>query len=350
MGMQARSTTPGRVIGSEDDYAAFARTALPWYGFGADAVLTLLSLSENGTYLASDAHRRLVLRVHRPGYHDRRAIESELHWMESVREECGIPTPVVVPSLDGSLVLTVEHAGRTREVDAVSVVDGRTGEDTEHPVPYAELGRISALLHAHSARWRPPQGFERFRWDFPHSLGDAARWGHWADAPGIVPGDHALLSAATDAVEESLRSYGTGADRFGLIHADLRMSNIMVGPDGAVTVIDFDDCGYGWYLSDLASVISWEEHHDHSRQAILDWLRGYLPHRALAEDDLAMIPAFVMMRRLMLTAWLGSHPGSPPARMLGSDYARGTVALAVRYLDDAGWHRYTLADLRPATS
>lgn len=337
------------MTGSEDDYTAFARAALSSYGFGDDAALALLSLSENGTYLASDSRQRLILRVHRPGYHDRRAIESELQWMERVREDCGIATPVVIPSVDGSRVVSIEHGGRTREVDAVSVVEGDTGEDTAHPVPYAELGRISAVLHAHSCEWQPPEGFRRFRWDFPSCLGEAARWGQWADAPGVALADHTVLRTATEAIERALEAYGSGPDRFGLIHADLRMSNIMVGPDGAVTVIDFDDCGYGWHLSDLSSVISWEEHQDRSHGAVLSWLRGYLPHRDLSEDDLAMIPTFVMMRRLMLTAWLGSHPESPPAQAFGTSYARGTVALAARYLDDADWYRYALADLCEAT-
>ncbi len=43
--------------------------------------------------------------------------------------------------------------------------------------------------------------------------------------------------------------------RWGLIHADLRPSNIMI--DGAdLTVIDFDDCGFTWFLDDFASALT----------------------------------------------------------------------------------------------
>ncbi|WOP17517.1 phosphotransferase enzyme family protein [Raineyella sp. LH-20] len=328
------------VVTPEREYAAFARAALPRYGFGARAHVELLSLSENGTFLISEGARRLVLRVHRPGYHTRTAIESELTWMQRIREDCGIATPVVIPALSGEAVTTVEWAGERREVDAVSVIDGRTGEECGCPVPYEELGRISALMHLHAEHWPLPDGFERFRWDFESSLGPAARWGRLTGAPGVERADNAVLAGAVASIERALRDYGSGRDRFGLVHADLRMANIMVDARGGITVIDFDDCGFGWYLSDLGSVVSWVEHEAETPDIVARWLRGYRPVRPLGDEDLGMIRVFVMMRRLMLTAWLGTHPASPPAKALGTDYGRGTGALAARFLDDPDWFRF----------
>jgi len=337
------------VIDSEETYTDAARAALPHYGFGPRATLTLLSLSENGTYLAEERGRRAILRVHRSGYHDRAAIESELTWMERVSADCGVSTPRLIPAVDGRRVVTVLSEGRTRHVDAVSVIDGHTGEDAGSEVRLAELGRISAQLHRHAEQWHPPAGFTRFRWDFAHSLGASARWGDWRDGPGVRADDHALLERSVRVLADALEAYGTTPDRFGLIHADLRMSNIMVSPGGEITVIDFDDCGYGWLMSDLSSVVSWHEHEEEkTHRAITDWLSGYLPHRPLSDDDLSMIPAFVMMRRLMLTAWLGTHPDSPPARAVGTSYARGTVDLAHRFLADPTWLRFTSRDLTPS--
>lgn len=322
------------------EYTAFARAALPLYGFGPDTRVQLLSLSENGTFLVGAAERQLVLRVHRPGYHTRPAIESELVWMQRVREDCGIATPVLIPSRGGESVVTVEWNGQSREVDAVSVIEGRTGEECEQPVPYEELGRISAVMHRHVERWTPPEGFERFSWDFENSLGPGARWGRLAEAPGLVTADAPLLEAAVSTVETALRDYGASRDRFGLVHSDLRMSNIMVDAHGGITVIDFDDCGFGWYLSDLGSVVSWVEHEEDTPEIVDRWLRGYLPVRPLGDEDFSMIRVFVMMRRFMLTAWLGTHPDSPPAKALGTGYARGTVALAERFLDDPDWYTF----------
>ena len=54
---------------------------------------------------------------------------------------------------------------------------------------------------------------------------------------------------------QRLHAYGTDIDRFGLIHADMRLGNLLV--DGErVTLLDFDDCGFGWFLYDLAASLS----------------------------------------------------------------------------------------------
>jgi len=54
--------------------------AMVEYGVPPGATLTLLNVSENATFAVDDptTGRRTVLRIHRHGYHDQRAIESEL--------------------------------------------------------------------------------------------------------------------------------------------------------------------------------------------------------------------------------------------------------------------------------
>jgi Ser/Thr protein kinase RdoA (MazF antagonist) len=51
-----------------------------------------------------------------------------------------------------------------------------------------------------------------------------------------------------------------------------------------------------------------------------------------------MLPSFVMLRRMVLTAWLASHAETPTAQALGAGYTDGTVALGLRYLQGSLWH------------
>nr|WP_222529905.1 hypothetical protein [Azospirillum sp. 412522] len=46
-----------------------------------------------------------------------------------------------------------------------------------------------------------------------------------------------------------------------------------------------------------------------------------------------MLPVFVILRRILLTAWLASHAEIPFARQIGSTYTAGTVCLAQAFLD-----------------
>jgi Ser/Thr protein kinase RdoA (MazF antagonist) len=97
-------------------------------------------------------------------------------------------------------------------------------------------------------------------------------------------------------------------------------------------IIDFDDCGFGWLLYDFAAAVSFMEHEPIVPELLRAWCNGYrksLPLRAL---DQAEIPTFVVLRRILLTAWLASHAEVPFARELGASYTEGTVALAQELL------------------
>ena len=66
------------------------------------------------------------------------------------------------------------------------------------------------------------------------------------------------------------------------------------------------------------------------------WLTGYRSHRAIAAADEAMLPSFVLLRRLLLLAWMGTHSHSKESRTKAITYADGSCVLAERYLSSNG--------------
>ncbi|MGI8528425.1 MAG: hypothetical protein ACR2KO_03005, partial [Geodermatophilaceae bacterium] len=54
--------------------------------------------------------------------------------------------------------------------------------------------------------------------------------------------------------------------------------------------------------------------------------------RSLPAEDEAEIPTFVMMRRLLLVAWIGSHSGTDLSRSMGAEYTAVGCELAENYL------------------
>lgn len=326
--------------GLPPNHEAFARAALSAYGRPVDSGLRLLSLSENATYLADADGDPIVLRVHRPGYHSLEAIRSELAWMSALRTETSVVTPELVAAADGTDVLAAVVDDVMLHVDAVTFVPGCTAEEDPGAVGFDELGRITALMHTHSRRWTPPAGFTRFSWDLDTILGRAARWGNWRLAPGLDDEDRDWIQRAVDDINDRLTEFGSAPERFGLVHADLRLANLMVDPadlGGGITVIDFDDCGWSWYLADLGAAVSFIEDTPTGERIIADWLRGYRELNPIPTGDLALIPTFVMMRRIMLTAWIASHHDADSAKGVSADFAPNTAKLAERYLTDRTW-------------
>ncbi|MFT4042685.1 MAG: phosphotransferase [Gordonia sp. (in: high G+C Gram-positive bacteria)] len=326
--------------GLPDDHREFARAALAAYGLDPRASLRLLSVSENATYLADDGDRHIVLRIHRPGYHRVDDIRSELSWMSAIAADTPVSTPLPVLTIDSQDVLTVVVRQREILVDAITVIPGCTAEDFDGVVGYAQIGQITAQLHEHSRHWRPPPGFTRFRWDLDSILGPTARWGDWRDAPQLSAADRDSIERAVAEIRTRITEFGYSSGRFGLIHADLRLANLMINPrsaDSTITVIDFDDCGWSWYLTDLASALSWMEDAPDIDMRIAEWLDGYTSICPLEPVELAMIPSFVMLRRIHLTAWIASHPAADAARAVGPGFVPATAALARRYLNDRHW-------------
>lgn len=297
--------------------------------------LSLLCISENATFRADDPLRDqpLVIRVHRPGYHSANEIEAELSWITALREQATVQTPRPIPTRDGQLLARFDDAGEPRQVVAFEFMPGREpDEKSELRAGFEQLGRITARLHRHARAWRPPTGFIRKTWNYDTTLGDQPHWGDWRAAPGLTAAGVLVLQRCVKQLRTELQRYGAGADRFGLIHADLRLANLLVDGD-RLAVIDFDDCGFGWYMYDFAASISFIETSPKIDTLQQAWVSGYRDVLPLSAADEEALPMFVMLRRILLTAWIGSHGETPTAMAMGGAYTEGTVAMAEAYLD-----------------
>jgi len=314
-------------------FEQFAQASLPAYGLGPDAQVTLLNVSENGTFRVDDpAQGRSVLRVHRTGYHTLEAIHSELAWISALRGEGVVRTPAYLPSPAGDDVVTVRlDNGDTRHVVRFAWVDGVEPDEGRLAQDFEQLGSITARLHAHAQRWPRPAGFTRFVWDFDTSLGDRGHWGRWQDGMGMGPDEEQVLGRCADLLQRRLQAFGQGPERFGLVHADMRLANLLVNGDD-VTVIDFDDCGLSWYLYDLGSSLSFIEHEPYVPELMDAWARGYRQVAPLSAEDESELPTFVMLRRLLLVAWIGSHAATETAQSMGAEYTTTSCRLAEDYL------------------
>ena len=83
-----------------------AEAALGRFGLSPQATATLCNVSENHTYRVEDpdSPSGYALRVHRPGYRTPRQIESELEWVDALREDDAVDTPTAVPAPGGERV------------------------------------------------------------------------------------------------------------------------------------------------------------------------------------------------------------------------------------------------------
>ncbi len=300
----------------------------------AQARPRLINLTENHTFLLSGPQgRKTVLRVHRPGYHTRQAIASELHWMMALRADAGMQTPRPLQGGNGEMIQTLSLSGGERRFAVLFAFEEGRQPDEEEDLEgwFEQLGRLAARCHSHACNWVPPADFSRLTWDADTILQTDAHWGDWRRAPGVSGSLARILDEAQKILHARLESYGKRRDNFGIIHADMRLANLLVH-EGQVKLIDFDDCGFGWFAYDFAAAISFFEDSPRVPGLFSNWLKGYRKERALEGEDVEIMSSMVMLRRFALLAWVGSHSETDLASDQSADFARVTAELARRYV------------------
>ena len=309
-----------------------AEMTLLRYPAALQGKLSLLCRSENATFLLEAAGKRYALRLHRSDYHQRADIESELQWLDALRET-GIDVPQAVVDREGQRVQTLMlEEGSVRHAVLFHWIEGEMPGTDVDPRAFQQLGNITARLHQHSRSWQRPADFQRITWDHHTMVSSQSHWGDWRDAPNLRVQDHGIVEETIARVGSTLAEFGKEPRNYGLIHADLRLTNLLLYK-GETRVIDFDDCGFGWYLHDLAAAISFVEHHPRAAEWVDHWIRGYEQVAHITDAEMERIPALLIQRRIQLLAWAGSHAETEMAQSLGPQWADHSVRLCHRYLE-----------------
>jgi Ser/Thr protein kinase RdoA (MazF antagonist) len=324
---------PPEVVADLHDMVA---QGLARWDLSSETAISLLNLSENATFALSDpvAGRDLVLRLHRVGYSSVEEIRSELAWINALRREGAVETALPVPGRNGEPVQTLTSpSGRPpRHAVAFERLPGKEPDSGVDAVRWFErLGELNARMHLHAKSWTLPAGFRRKRWDVDAMVGPNGYWGSWRAAIGLDNSGIAVLEQALELINVRIERFGAGPDRFGLVHADLRLANLLVQGDH-LRVIDFDDCGFSWFLYDFATAVSFIEHEPIVPELLQAWVCGYRKTARLSAGDVVEIPTFVVLRRILLCAWLASHAEIPFARQFGAAYTLGAVTMAEQFL------------------
>ena len=312
-----------------------AQQSLVLWDMPTNAQSRLINVSENATYLVeADGGYKAILRIHRERYHTRRAIECELAWIAALKEASAVVTPDSYAGKNGEVIQEgcIDGLENPRFMVLFEHVEGTQPDEAgDLEGPFEELGEIAALTHEQSKVWQRPANFERLEWNVDTVFGDTANWGNWRDAPNVTPHIAEVLEAVEARIRERLDAFGASEDRYGLIHADMRLANLLTGPDGT-RLIDFDDCGFGWFLYDFATGISFMEDDPRVPALKAAWIRGYEKVRALSDAEKAEIDTFIMLRRMALLAWIGSHIEAPEPQAMAPHFAQVTAELGADWL------------------
>jgi Ser/Thr protein kinase RdoA (MazF antagonist) len=323
------------------DVTELARHALAHWGV-YDGDPELLKYRENAVFRVHlPDGRPAAMRIHRLGYHTDAALRSELQWMGFL-QSAGIATPSPVATQAGDLLVLVRAAAsaQPRQADCLSWLEGGAVGARGVPLVYTPdqaiqiftaIGRTIAHMHNVSAAWTPPPGFARHAWDFDGFFGANPTWGRFETSPFLDGPRRELVLQARDKAVKALSAHERSARNFGIIHADLVRENVLIH-DGAVRIIDFDDCGHGWHMYDLA--VALYQNREEAIYPLIEaaLLGGYRQHRELTARDIAALPLFAALRAFAFLGWVQSRVEGDITRDVGLRMSNIAADVVIAYL------------------
>jgi Ser/Thr protein kinase RdoA (MazF antagonist) len=277
-----------------------------------------VSHSENVTYRVVDRRDGAAygLRLHRPWYHTIDELISERDWIRAL-DDAGIAVQAPVRTHDGQEYASVTIPA-TRERRFAGLARWTTGrvlaevlrETTDTGMAarrFEQLGALTASLHDQAAAWPPPATFTRHALDADGLMGDAPHWGPFWDHRGFSEAERRLALDTRARLHAALAGLDRRPAGYSLIHADMHPGNVLVDGD-VLTVIDFDDAGYGWHAYDIAVALFYQQRGANFEAFERAYVAGYRSVRRLSEETLALLPMFRLIRGLAQIGWFHQRP------------------------------------------
>lgn len=278
--------------------------------------------SANFVFKAEGQGENHFLRFNHASERQAPQIEAELEFVNHLHNK-GINVALPVGSSAGSLVETVStplgdfHAvmfkalpGEMRDISGFAEAD------------YTAWGKALGKLHLAANGYTPDN---RSSWS-----------DHIGQARLHIPSTekHALDDLAT--IEAKLSIYPKLPGRYGLIHYDFELDNILWAVD-EIGVLDFDDCALYWYEADIAFALRdlFEDSAskvDFSNGYLLAFLSGYRTHMPLEDEAVQQIPLFLRLHNLVMLAKLLRSLGED-IPINEPDWARGLRAKLIQIAD-----------------
>ncbi len=288
-----------------------AEKALEKAGF-KDCTPVFHQTSENTTYIIIKENVPLyTLRISRKGYRTRSQLESELEWLSMIKGVSYAQPVSRILEIEGYFCVFFRY------------IEGKMPEYNDEWALY-NIGKTAALLHRFAYA-----DLDRPVWSMENMTGKKGIWGDWRENTELSQEDIDLTERALSIAENNIRSYDS--KKYGLIHADLRITNII--ENGKYYAIDFDDCGYGYFIQDLASALSFMENSQNIEALKNAWFMGYETISALCDEDKEIADTFILLRRIQLLAWVTSHTDSEYVRGIRTGFGKESVKTALRFVN-----------------
>lgn len=254
--------------------------------------------------------RACILRVLPPGSDSApAAVRAVMEWLAFATAHDG-PVPRVIHSRAGHVIEVVAVDGREYIASAFEkapgvLAEGMRLEDWNDEL-FEALGATLGRYHSIARDYIPRDAsLTRPQWDAGPSY-----FNPLGNPTDIDP----LILDRRDQALAAIRSLPKDRDSYGLAHLDLHFGNFYIDSERRrITLLDFDDCAYGWYSMDIAMLLfdvlvvySGVDRQAFGERFLKYLLRGYRVHMPFSRFWIDQLPA--LLKLLEIGIYLELYP------------------------------------------
>ena len=267
----------------------------------------LLDGFENFIYEFKIGNREYILRISHSMNRSESVIQAEVDWINYLADNSANVAKAIY-SLNGKLV---EHIKDDKDgyflVTAFNKAHGKKGWENLFSGTYNKdflytYGQTIGKFHKLTKIYTPPYSkCLRPLWNDDTMI---------KEVENILKDVNLLVYDKNCKLIDHFNSLPKNKNDFGLIHFDAHGGNFLVDDKKKVTMFDFDDCNYNWFINDIAIVLFYtidnrdndSDHNYRVNEFLPAFLKGYSRENKLDRKWLKEIPKFLKFREIDLYA------------------------------------------------
>lgn len=302
-----------------------ANTALGFYELSVKAV-SMINNEYNATFkVETNEGTQFALRINVNSPRSIANLKAEIAWVNFLTTDARVKVPHPIASTKGENFVTFVHGDNGSELKCVlySWLEGEELGDEPTAEQIRSLGAAMATLHLSSKDFKLPAGaalpdFKDPMWETEDFL---------LSAKSVLdPEAKALVAQALEVIKSEIDAlYREHAQQ--IIHADLHGWNVMWHND-EIAVFDFDDCGFGLPIQDLATAIYYLDTPE--QDAALK--EGYASVAELPQYTESQMQMFMIQRRIILLNYLYETSNEEHRAMI-PDYLEESLRRITKFLN-----------------
>lgn len=256
----------------------------------------------NITYVCSkNGENKYIIRISLLGDRTEEEYLAETEFVHYLAQN-DAPVADVLPSVNGKYVESIDCDGRMVYVSLFTYAKGiliaDNGYHYRKGVSLSEyfyntgkaLGKIHSLSKNFTAIHHRINFFDKYNMEYINTL---------------IPESYRVLRDAISDRLKKLQELSMERDNFGLVHFDFSNGNYHINMStGELTVFDFDNCMYSWYMFDLANLwthgVGWYRNEssaakrmEYMNQYFKTILEGYQSETNISKAFLEQLPLFI---------------------------------------------------------